>query len=193
MGETSIGQRLRTFVEGKRPDPAEIRNHLSVSGPPEALRSLLEGNRPAAADGPALRLGDEEWPVGYHSERIRVARGSWTTITENGEPRREDVQSEEAQAVYAFASTEPIDDALARISERHPDLLFRHASFRHRSHRDDVARGALWQAGHRVAVHEHTVGDEPRDASERDLLEWHAQQLQAIVEETERLELPASA
>lgn len=189
MGEKSISERVRSFVEERRPDPAQVRNHLAVTGPPAALQALLGTARVADDTGPGVRLGDGEWPVGYEAERVRSAHGSWTTIAEGGEPETHERHEEEAQAIFAFASSEPLDDAVARASEQHPDLVFRYASFRHRRHRDDVARGAVFQGGRRVAEHVHTVGDEPQDATDRELREWHVAQLARIAEETDRLEI----
>ncbi len=191
MAEKSIGDRVRAFVEGKRQDPAEVRNHLAVTGSSEAVQRLLETARISGEQGPEVRLGDAEWPVGYEAERVRVRHGTWLTVDERGALGQREQHEEEAQVIFAFASSEPLDDRIARASEQHPELVFRYASFRHRLHRDDVARGGVWRAGRCVAEHVHTVGDEPRDATDRELQHWHAEQLARIVEETERLELPA--
>lgn len=188
MGEKSISDRVRSFVEGSRPDPSAVRNHLAVSGTPDALQALLRTARVTGDDGPEVRLGDGEWPVGYEAERVRVRHGSWSAVGEGGAPERQERHEEEAQAIFAFASAEPLDDRVARASEQHPDLVFRYASFRHRRHRDDVARGGVWKAGECVAQHVHAVGDEPRDATDRELQTWHAEQLARIVEEIDRLE-----
>ena len=178
----SIAERVRALIEHEPPGDGRVRNHLSVTGPPDAVRGFVADCR---TDGGArmLRFGDASLPIRWERHAERATGGSWVRIEPGREPERGSEHHEVAKAEFAFGSDAPLDDALAEASRRHPELEFRYAGLRHHRLRYDVAKGGLWKGGERLAE-----ADEPATTHHEE-----GEQMATLVRDVEALEAPRAA
>lgn len=141
---------MRALIEHEPPGDGRVRNHLSVTGPPDAVRGLVADCR---TDGGArmLRFGDASLPIRWERHAERATDGAWVRIEPGREPERGSEHHEVAKAEFTFGSDAPLDDALAEASRRHPEREFRGAGLHHQRLRYDVVRGDLWKGGERLA------------------------------------------
>lgn len=184
MSDTaSIADRLRAFAHMVIEGDHNVRNHLSVTGSTADVEAFLAHARIVEDDQTKLILGERHLPVIYQERRHRARAGAWTTLEPGREPVSGSTHTEEAEAVFAFATDRACDGAMAPLSAAHPALEFRYAWFEHRGDEDDVARGGLWKGGHRVADHIGQLQETPPDT----------QQLAELVRAVESLEEPRPA
>lgn len=178
----SIAERVRALIEHEPPGDGRVRNHLSVTGPPDAVRGFVADCR---TDGGArmLRFGDASLPIRWERHAERATGGTWVRIEPGHEPERGSEHHEVAKAEFAFGSDAPLDDALAEASRRHPELEFRYAGLRHHRLRYDVAKGGLWKGGERLAE-----ADEPATTHHEE-----GEQMATLVRDVEALEAPRAA
>jgi hypothetical protein len=123
-------------------------------------------------------MDDHRLPVGAEAQLVRMRTGEWVSMEPGRIPERHEERQEHAEASFAFASDDVLDEAVAEASRAHPELEFRYACLHHRALRGDTARGSLWCGGRELASH---VGHP--DGDERAVLG-------ALVEEVEGLEAP---
>lgn len=179
----SLTDRLHAFARMVVEGDHNFRNHLSVTGSTADVSAFLGQARVIEEGQTVLILGDQHLPVAYQERRHRAHAGAWVTVAPGEEPASGSTHTEESEAVFAFASDRAFGDEVARLSEQHPQLECRYAWFEHRGEEDDVARGGLWKAGHRVAEHIGVVQALPPDT----------EQLAALVRTVESLDEPVPA
>lgn len=179
----SLTDRLHAFARMVVAGDHNVRNHLSATGSTADVAALLEQSRVIEDGQTVLILGDQHLPVAYQERRHRAHAGAWVTVTPGQEPASGSSHAEESEAVFAFPSDRAFGDEVTLLSEQHPQLEFRYAWFEHRGEEDDVARGGLWKAGHRVVEHVGVVQALPPDT----------EQLAALVRTVESLDEPVTA
>ncbi len=181
MSDTaSIADRLRAFAHMVIEGDHNVRNHLSVTGSTADVEAFLAHARVVEDDQTKLILGERHLPVMYQERRHRAHAGAWATLEPGHEPVSGSTHTEEAEAVFAFATDGACDGDMAALSTEYPALEFRYAWFEHRGDEDDVARGELWKGGDRVADHIGQLQATPPDT----------QQLAELVRAVESLEEP---
>ncbi|MEY4226731.1 MAG: hypothetical protein RL190_1488 [Actinomycetota bacterium] len=183
MSDTpSIADRMRELIEHEPPGDGRVRNHLSVTGSPAAMRGFIEDCR---TNGGAriLTIGDQAMPIRWERHAARSTSGTWVRIDPGREPLEGSEHEEGARAEFAFGSDAPLDEALGETSRRHPDLEFRYAGLRHHRLRYDVARGGLWKGGERVAE-----AEEPATTHHEE-----GEQMATLIRDVEALEVPHAA
>lgn len=183
MEETStFAERVRALIEHEPSGDGRVRNHLSVTGPPAEVRGFIADCR---TDGGArvLSLGGTTMPIRWERHARRSAEGQWLRIEPGREPEGGTAHTETAKAEFAFGSDEPLDEALAETSRRHPALEFRYAGLQHHRLREDVAKGGLWKGGERIAK-----ASEPAITHHEE-----GEQMATLVQHVEALEAPRAA
>lgn len=178
----SIAERVRALIEHEPEGDGRVRNHLSVTGSPDAIRGFIADCR---TDGGArmLTLGGESMPIRWERHAERATGGAWVRIEPGREPERGAEHHETAKAEFAFGSDEPLDHALEETSRRHPELEFRYAGLRHHRMRYDVAKGGLWKGGQRLAE-----AQEPATTHHEE-----GEQMATLVQDVEALQAPHPA
>ncbi|MGA0121833.1 MAG: hypothetical protein ACO3KD_02340 [Gaiellales bacterium] len=179
MDETSpFTARMRALIEHEPAGDGRVRNHLSVTGSPAAMRAFIADCR---TDGGArvLSLGGSTMPIRWERHARRSATGSWLRVEPGREPEGGSAQTETAKAEFAFGSDEPLDTALAETSRHHPELEFRYAGLRRHRLRDDVAKGGLWRDGERLAATSEPAATHDEEGEQMATLVQHVEALEA--------------
>ena len=153
MGTTTakMTERLRALVHLNENGHAPVRNHLSVTGPQPSVERFLHSTRRAPDGGVELSIDGHPIPVRYEERRFRERTGEWIVMEPGRPPERKSEHEEHAEASFAFTTDDPMEHAMAALSEDHPDIELRYAWLRHRDRADDAAAGALWKAGRRIS------------------------------------------
>lgn len=178
--EQSLGERIKEFMHLADENDEPIRNHLSVRGSITEVERCLHHARRAQTDGTALDLDGAPIPLAFEESRYHERNGEWVTLVPGQLPERRREHEEHAEASFAFATGEPLDGAIARLSEEFPTLEVRYAWLRHHGDGPDTLQGGLWQAGRRLAEKTHDV----------EAVRADARQLADLVRELDDAEAP---
>ena len=182
--EQSLGERIKEFMHLADENDQPVRNHLSIRGSIGDVEQCLRRARRARSEGTAIDLDGEPIPLAFEESRYHERSGEWVTLVPGQAPDRRKEHEEHAEASFAFMTHEPLDGAIAHLSEEFPDLEVRYAWLRHHGDGPDSLQGGLWKAGNRIATRAHDV----------EAVRADAKQLADLVRDVDALEaVPATA